>query len=138
MSGTGQPPAWSHDAVGEHFWVDVRTTPVQSVSPTQIAADVTITKGFVRPRLQIGAPSSPATPRPLGSMFKLHVLAAVARQLSNGKLRWEDKLKISYNTAAISASRPQSGAPTSTRFFLAVPRSKTTGWIAPRDLEVEL
>lgn len=37
---------------------------------------------------------SSRTARPLGSMFKLYVLAAVAEQIDAGELSWDDTLKI--------------------------------------------
>ncbi|GAA3794023.1 hypothetical protein GCM10022226_11630 [Sphaerisporangium flaviroseum] len=71
-------------------WADIGKR-LRAVAPQVgfLAAEVT-RQGRCRPVYAV----APGTPRPLGSMFKLYVLGAVAGRIGRGELSWDDKLTI--------------------------------------------
>ena len=82
---------------------------------------------------------SPAAPRPLGSMFKLYVLGAVADAVAAGRLSWQQTVALSADLRSylqtVIDRRPLSGI-TATTAALASPRdADAIEWSAsPSDL----
>ncbi|WP_214416304.1 serine hydrolase [Sphaerisporangium fuscum] len=86
LSGADQPSS----APAPADWSEVDTR-LRAVAPDVgfLAAELT-RDGACRPVHAI----EPATPRPLGSIFKLYVLSAVADRIRDGKLSWDTSLTI--------------------------------------------
>jgi hypothetical protein len=61
---------------------------------------------------------APATARPLGSMFKLYVLATVANDVRSGRLSWDQEVALTSNLRSLPSGLTQI-EPAGTRFTVS-------------------
>jgi hypothetical protein len=61
---------------------------------------------------------APTTPRPLGSMFKLYVLAALANEVKSGRLSWNQELELAPGLRSLPSGVEQI-EPAGTRFTVS-------------------
>ena len=99
----------------------------QSVTPATTTTTHTTTTSTTTP--SPGAQSSfaacqvvnsiaPATPRPLGSMFKLYVLAALANEVKSGRLSWDQEVALTSSLRSLPSGVEQI-EPAGTRFTVS-------------------